>query len=509
MTKIKEILRRSESGSSQREIARSLSISRNTVSEYLSKAKQKGLKYKDIKDLSEQQLKELFGINKRNKADNLYKMPDYKQLLKELEKPGVTMRLLWEEYYTECKLSNQVPYQITQFKHYFKEYLKDTSFSDILVHKPGEEIQVDWAGNKITYIDPYDQREVKGYLFVGVLPYSGYTFCKACKDMKEESWIKAHIDMFNYFEGVSKVLISDNLKTGVIKHKKDEVILNKAYEQLAEYYGTVIVPARVLKPKDKALSENVVSKLSTHIIARLRNYQFFSLEEYNKRALELLDDFNKAPYQKKEGSRLENYLNNEKEYLIPLPKYPYEFYKSKKAIVQNNSHISFESVFYSVPYKYIKEEVEVKYGDHLLKIYYKNDLIATHYRANKKGAYVTLKEHMPPVSNAYEQWNKERFLSWAKTIGENTYKVTEGMFKRASVEQQAYNSVTSLLKLSDKFSKTRLESACALAYKHISMPSYKNIKAILNNNQDLKDNDESNKTVKENSFIRGGKYYEK
>lgn len=124
--------------------------------------------------------------------------------------------------------------------------------------------------------------QYKAYIFVATLPFSMYCYAEACLDMKEASWIKAHARMFEFLGGSTRILVPDNLKTGIISNRKHEdPITNRAYQEMADHYGTVIMPARVLAPKDKAAVEGSVGQITTHIIAKLRNRKFFTLAEMN------------------------------------------------------------------------------------------------------------------------------------------------------------------------------------------------------------------------------------
>lgn len=193
-------------------------------------------------------------------------------------------------------------------------------------HKPGEIMQVDWAGD-VAYVVNTDTGElIPAYVFVSSLPYSGYSYVEAFFSMEQESWINAHVNSFKYYGGITRIIQCDNLKTGVNKHTRNEVVLNKSYQEMAEHYGTAIIPCRVRKPKDKAHAEGTVGIISTYILAAIRNQQFLSLTELNEAIKERLELFNNKPFQKKEGSRLTAFLE-EKLFLLPLPQRQFELSK--------------------------------------------------------------------------------------------------------------------------------------------------------------------------------------
>ena len=332
-----------------------------------------------------------------------------------------------------------------------------------LEHKPGENLQVDWAGQTAGITDTDTGERLPAYLFVAVLPYSGYAYTEAFLDMKQEAWITAHVHAYNYFGGVTRILTPDNLKTGVIKNTRTETVLNKAYQEMAEHYGTAIIPTRPRTPKDKAFVEGSVGVASTWILAALRNRQFLSLDELNRAIWKKLADFNHKPFQKKDGSRASDF-EEEKLFLLPLPPNPFELAEWKTATVQYNYHISVDRMNYSVPYEYIKQKVDVRLTGSAVEIYFCGTRVASHLRLyGRPNQYSTLEEHMPPEHTAYLQWNSERFLRWASSIGENTAAVVRVFLTAHKVEQQGYKSCMALLKLSDHYSVVRLEDACRKA----------------------------------------------
>ena len=507
-----EVLRLHELGMGQRKIAQQVHTSRDTIRKIIAIAENQGLNYSNLIGKTDNELSKVFGrdIQGKTKPDPIYEMPDFDKLSKELRRPGVTMTLLWEEYCYDCRQNNKIPYKRSQFFYHFDHHLQSTGFTDIIHHKPGEETEVDWAGTQPSWFDPDTREQVKGYLFIGVLAFSGYAYAEACADMKEESWINCHIHMFDYFQGITKILVPDNLKTGVTKHLlHEEAELNSAYQELAEYYGIVIIPARVRHPKDKPLAENTVNQCTKNIIAKLRDYKFFSLDEYNRQVMAELNQFNQKLFQKKPGSRAENYRNIELDCLQPLPQYPYEYAEWRKAKVQSNSHIAFDKKYYSVPHEYIGQEVELRITKKNITVYYQHLSLCIHTRIyGHDGAYDTFPEHMPPSSNAASEWNQDRFIKWANEIGTNTVQVITNLFAQYKYEQQGYNGAKSILMLASKYSNERLENACGTALAHISHPRYKNIKAILENKQEKKDSQSLHPVVPaEKAFLRGADYY--
>ena len=215
--------------------------------------------------------------------------------------------------------------------------------------------------------------------------------------------------MFQFFGGVSRILVPDNLKTGVIKTDWHNPEINKIYREMSEHYNTAIIPARVRKPKDKASVESTVGNISTWIIAALRNEKFFTLTELNKSIRSKLINFNSKPFQKKEGSRLSIFLGEEKSMLLPLPATPFELATWKQATVQFNYHIQVEKMHYSVPHEYIKYVVDVRITKNVIEVFYNNHRLCSHPRLyGHIGQYSTMEEHMPEDHQKYLKWNSSR-----------------------------------------------------------------------------------------------------
>lgn len=508
MTNYKEILRLSGLGLAKQDIAASCQCSRNTVRNVLNAAQERGITWATAQESSNEALRDVLFPGAANKP--LYRMPDYEYIHQEMQKSGVTLSLLWVEYCEQCRANGDLPYQSTQFNKYYADFVHKTNATMHLEHKPGDTMQVDWAGQTAAIIDTDTGERIPGYLFIAVLPFSGYAYTEAFLDMKQEAWINAHVHAYQYFGGVTRLLVPDNLKTGVIKNTKDDTVVNKVYREMAEHYNTAILPARPRTPKDKAAVEGAVGIVSTWILAALRNQQFFSLEELNEAIWDRLYDFNHKPFQKKEGSRADAF-EEEKTFLFPLPSAPFEMAVWKVATVQYNYHISLEKQNYSVPYEYIKQKVDVRLTSRTVEIFFSGNRIASHPRLHgRPNQYSTNESHMPPDHQKYLQWNGDRFLRWAEQIGPNTAIVVQHFLTMYKVEQQGYKSCMALLKLSDTYSSNRVESACSKALSFTPAPSLKSIQSILKSGQDklLSQEPEPEPTVStRRGFTRGADYY--
>jgi len=482
MTKYREILRLYSQGISQRSIAVSCECSRNTVAKVLLRAAELHLSWPLPEGTTDGDLsRRLFP----REPVSTRKKPDLEYLHKELAKHGVTLKLLWSEYCEECRQEKEIPLMYSQFCHLYQQFAQKKRASMHIPRKPGEQTEVDWAGQTAFMIDRNTGEKIPAYVFVGVFSYSQYAYVEAFFSRDLECWITAHTHMFQFFNGVTRILVPDNLKTGVSKPDWYSPTINTMYHEMAEYYNTAIIPARIRKPKDKPDAEGTVGSISTWILAALRNRQFFSLHELNQAIRMKLEAFNKRPFQKKTGSRLSFFLEQEKPMLLPLPAAPFELATWKQATVQFNYHISIYKNHYSVPYEYIKHKVDVRITHHVIEVFYNHTRICSHPRLyGRIGQYRTNETHMPDNHKQYVSWNADRFISWAEKMGENTVITVKAILSSHKIEQQGYRSCMGLLKLADKYSVSRVEAACKKALSYTPHPSLKSVKTILSTGQD-------------------------
>ena len=341
-------------------------------------------------------------------------------------------------------------------------------------------MQVDWAGGTIPYYDPITGEEYKAYLFVAALPCSSYLYVEACTDMKQENWLICHVHAYEYFGGVTRVLVPDNLKTGVTANTRYETQLNESYRELAEYYGTAIVPARIRKPQDKGLVERSVGFSTTWITAALRERKFFSFAEVREAVDERLEYVNTKPFQKRSGNRREAYLSEEKEFMLPLPKHRYEPSVWKQQTVGNDYLISDGINKYSVPFDLIGEQVQIRLTKDLIEVYFKGSRMTSHKRLEKFSVQPVVKpEHMPTNHREYLNYNADEFKEWASTVGKSVEEVVKHFLTSGSVPEQGYKACVSLTKLGKRYGKKKLEAACERMLAFSSSPSIRTITTLL------------------------------
>lgn len=453
MLKAREILRlKHDAGLSLREIGQSVSCGKTTVSEVLERAENAGITWPI--DLSDKQLMSLLYPPIDNR--NLPPEPDLEYIFYEMKKKSVTLMLLWEEY----KEKHPSGIMYTQFCERYRNFKKNNQITMHIEHKAGEEVQVDWAGQTMSYVDR-EAGEIKAaYLFVAVLPASAYPFVYAYSDTKLINWIDAHVRAYEYFGGVPKVTIPDNTKTAVVTPDRVDPVLNKSYNEMARHYGTALVPARAGRPKDKAADENMVGHISRRIIAALRNQQFFSLYDLNESIADELVKLVNRPFQKMDGNRRSAFEKIDKPFLQPLPLQRYEHADWKEAKVQFNYHVEYEGFFYSVPYSYVGRLCSIRATAQVIEIYLGSERIAVYQRNyNTCKRYATQPAHMPEEHKAVYGWSSERFLSWAEKIGPHTKEMIQSILESREYPVQTYRSCMGIMRFGKQYPNEIMEKA--------------------------------------------------
>ena len=512
MTDYLEVLRLSHLGYSQRTIESVAHCSRHTVRQILQEAENRGIHWPLDEDVTNADLEQLFFPDKY-KTVSSYVEPDYQYIHRELAKRGVTLTLLWEEYRQKCYAAGKTPYMSTQFGDKYRKWARVTKATMRIQHKPGDAIQVDWAGDTIPIYDSVNGEQSQAYLFVAVLPCSYYAYAEACDDMQTENWLNCHVHAFHYFGGVARLLIPDNCKTATTSNTRYDTVMNRSYQELAEHYGTAIVPTRVRKPKDKSAAEGSVSFAETWIIASLRNEKFFSITEVKEAVAEKLEELNDRKFRNREGTRRSAYLEEEKEHMLPLPAAPFEAAVWSVAKVPNDYLVTDGRNKYSVPYNLIGEKVDVRVTRNTVEVYFHGSLVASHRRLQTQQREPLVKrEHMPEAHQKYLTYNADDFKVWAMSVGPMTEQVAAYFLESGHAPEQGYKACASLTKLGERYGKKRLEAACAKILAFGTTPSIRNLSSLLKNGQDKQpEQSEQNGAAASNRFgiTRGAAYFRK
>ena len=483
MKKIVEVLRlHFKLNLSLRQSATLSKVSLGTASNYVNRFKELSIDIGEFILLNEIEQEKLFYPKNESdvKQESSRIMPDYIYIHNELKRKKqtkVTLSLLYEEY-KEANPNNC--YGSTQFRNYYSNFLNKINTSMKMVHVCGEKLFVDYSGLTVPIVNQRTGEIVKAQIFVAVLGASGYTFVHATYSQKQRDFILSHTLAFDFFGGTPLIVVPDNLKSAIIKHsKKDGIVINESYANLARHYNIAVSPARPYKPKDKSKVEQGVQGIQRWILASLRHQTFFSVDELNDAISLLLDKYNEKKVKRFNKSRFEMFLELDKPFLQPLPKERYIYKEFKEATVSQSYHIFLEGCEYSVPYKYLGYKVFVSYSNQSVAIYYKGIQIALHPRLHFSGQVSTINEHMPTNHQIInEKINPSRFLNWANNIGIFTLQWVKKEFENVAHAPNAYRKLNAVLNLAKIYGKKELELALEYALDN-NISATASIKSIL------------------------------
>ena len=339
--------------------------------------------------------------------------PDFILMHSELKKKGVTRQLLWEEYVADHPTHH---YKYSQYCHLYQQWCKRQKLSMRQTHQAGDKMFVDYAGPTVPIINAETGETSAAQIFVAVLGASNYTFAEATLTQQLQDWIGSHVRAFDYFGGVPRTVVPDNLKSAVSRSDRYEPVLNRTY----------------------------------------------SLAELNHSIALLLEDLNQRPFRKRPGTRHSEYLALDRPALTPLPTEPYQFAIWKQARVQMDYHVGVEGHLYSVPYQLVTQQLDVRITDGTIRFSYKNRQVALHIRSTVFGQ-TTLPEHMPPHHRAMSEESIEHYIDWSRSIGPHTNDFVIRLISSWAKQGSAIRSCRGLAFLLKRYGSTRLEAACQRA----------------------------------------------
>lgn len=507
MRQIKDILRlKYDAGLSLREIARSLNLSIGLVSKYLQLAAA-GIGWPPPAELAEDALqRKLQPPPPANLSST--PLPDFAELHQELHRKGVTLLLLWEEY---AQANPTAHYSYAHFCLLYREWRQRLLPTMRQTHTPGEKMFVDYCGPTIPIIDALTGEVRNANIFVAVLGASNYTYAEATFTQQLRDFVGSHVRAFEFFGGVARLVVPDNLKSGVTKACRFEPTLTRTYTEMLERYDTASLPARPYKPRDKAKVEVGVQIVERWVLARLRKLTFFTLTDLNLSIWQLLEALNHKPFKKLPGSRYSQFEALEKPALKPLPAQAYEYAEWSKARPHLDYHIEVDGHYYSVPHSLMKRQLDVRATATAIECFLNNQRVAIHPRSDRKGGHSTITEHMPKSHRAHLEWTPGRFLNWAISIGPFTRDLVQHLLTNRPHPEMGFRSCLGLLSLEKKFGKERLEAACQRALT-LSSPTRNSVLSILQqglDSQPLPESDDETAAlplVHEN--LRGAAYYQ-
>lgn len=507
MSQIKQLIRLHQQGKGRKFIARALNMSRNTVKQYILKLEVSKFDMDALLELHDGELERKLHPGSPAYSDERLNVlqSHLEPYCQELRLKGMTRKLLWEEY----RQTHPQGYCYAQFCYHISQHQRSKNPSMVLHHEPGDKLFIDFAGQSVHYVDIQTGEQVKCQLFVACLPHSDYGFTMAVPSQKVEDFIHALNQSLHFFGGVPRAIVPDNLKSAVTKSSRYEPQIQETLAQLANHYGTTILPTRVYKPKDKALVENHVKLTYQRILAPLRHQIFYSLPELNEALLQMNLRLNQTRMQQKDHSREEKFISSERSLLQPLPVAPFALQCQQLARVQQNNYVilSPDKHYYSVPYIHIGQRAKILFTASQVSIWIKGEQVAVHRRNRSPNAYSTIKDHLCSAHQHYLERSPDYYIRQARAKSEVLGQLITLVFTRKSHPEQLYKTCDGLLRLHRGYTLQKFNQACALA---ISSQQYNYIfvRNVLENNMI---SDIPATSIKEplpvHDNVRGGDYY--
>lgn len=495
---------------SNRQIGNTLGISRNTVNSYMRAFKASKRPLRELLDLDNGVLEDMFTSRStidNQRHDDLMKF--FEGMNEDPDHPGFTLLHHHNNYVQQVKK----PYSYTQFtEHYQRKYPKIKG-SMKFNHEPGRELLIDFAGTKLEIVDPSTGEIIEVEVFVAILPHSQYTYVEACRSQSRADLIKCCSNALQYFGGVPKAIVSDNLKSAVNRSSKYEADINRSFKDFARHYNCVINPTRTHSPQDKSLVESAVNLAYQRIYYPIRNMTFFSLKELNQEIWRWLSPYNDLLFTRKNASRRELFQRVEREQLKPLPATAYELKDYRRAKVQRMGYVYFspDKSYYSVPFRYIGKDTKIHYTASVVEVYYKQERIAMHKRNPTTGHYNTNPDHLSSTHKFYADWSPEFFKKKAKKHGENVLAYVERILKSGDYPETGFKRAMGVIQLHRAYGSKRLDNACKRALES-GANTFHHVEKTLKNNQDksslfYRDLEEDKTHIPEHENIRGASAY--
>jgi transposase len=503
MRKIREVLRLAALGLSARQIARSVQIGRTTVVDHLARARAAGIAWPLPEEVDNEELERRLFV-KQCERPGARALPDCSHIHRELRRKHVTLMLLWQEY----KSQHPEGYQYSQFCERYRSWAGKLSVWMRQEHRGGDKLFVDYSGDGIAWTDSKTAERHEAQLFVAVLGASNFIYAEASHTQQLRDWIGCHVHALEYIEGVPAAIVPDQTRTAVKEICRYDPVTNPTYADFARHYDTCIFPARPAKPRDKAKAEAGVLLAQRWIIGALRDRTFHSLEEINDAVAECVERINDRKMRKLGRTRRELYLELDKPELRPLAPVPFEFADWKiKARVNLDYHVDFERNYYSVPYQYAHQYVDVRATVTTIEVFLGHRRIASHVRLSGKHRYSTEKDHMPQSHREHSDWTPSRLIRWGATVGPSTARLVNVILHERPHPEQGFRACLGILRLAKEHSNERLEKACARALA-VRAHSYRSVDSILKNKLEAQPLPElPPEPIPHHGNVRGSVYY--
>lgn len=507
MNKLRTIIRLYEDQTGLKTIAALSRTSRNTVKKYVRKWNSLGMSYEIFQQKSDSELYELFCVPEASKVSNP-RLEELDRLMPEickaLSKKGMTTLQQWDKY----RAVHPDGYGLTQFRLAIQRYRKIAHPSMRMEHKAGDKMFVDYCGDKL-WIYPYNEPPLQVEVFVSVLGCSLLTYVEATNSQSKEDFISACENAFYYYGGVPQAVVPDNLKAAVSKAGRHESVLNEEFERFAEHYGVTVFPARVRKPKDKALVENAVKLTYKDIYTKLGSLHCPDLQSLNAAIRSALELHNNGTLTGRNYSRRTYFEDIERDALGSLNPLRYQVKKQVSATVGKDGYIRLreDAHFYSVPHTYIGRKLTIRYTSSDVEVFDNYTLVTRHTRNRMEFKHTTNPEHLCPGHKAILEWSPETFLKEASEVHEDVELYIRKILEEKRYADQANKTCSGILGLARKVGPMRLAAACRLAASY-GRYSFLEVQDILKTKSEIIELPEETADIPDHENIRGKEYYE-
>ncbi len=512
MSKVRKIIKLYTEGVSKTSIGERTGLPRNSVKKYIRLFLASGKTTEDIEQLGDTELEQLFmDMVPRNHIED---DPRYVTLIeffpgmhKALKSRENTKEKLWQQYYSE----HPDGYRLSQFKRHYLEWLKVRNPVMHIEHKAGEKMYVDYAGKKLQIIDPETGEVIPVEVFVAILGASQLTYVEASYSQKKEDFITSCENALYYFNGVPNAIVTDNLKSAVVKGNRYEPTLNAAFRDFVSYYSMAALPAAPYKPTHKALVEGAVKIIYRTIYGTVKEMVYTSLELLNQAIRSALEEHNNRLLNNRPFSRRQLFEDTERSTLNALPEKRYELKCRYIASVMKNNFVCLaeDKHYYTVPYRFIGKKVTLLYSQSQVEIFHRYERIAVHQRNRHPFGHTIVNDHLASQHRFMSDWNPDKFIERASDVGPETKEYIIQLLSTRQHPEQTYRSCQGVLSFAARVGKERLNNACRRAHQYGDY-SYQTIRAILERKLDnLDEIDESvvDPSMPKHNNIRGKNYY--
>jgi transposase len=484
MRHVRDVIRLKSAGMPSREIARRVGTAPSTVRLTIRRFEASGLSWPLPDDVTDTVLEaRLFakaGSGSRQGQRRLAE-PDWAAVHRELKRKHVTLSILWEEYIA----GEPGGYRYSRFCELYRGWEGRLSVTMRQSHAAGDKLFVDYAGDGVpVVIDRLTGERRAAQIFVAVLGASSFTYAQATWTQGLADWINGHVGAFEAIDGVPALLVPDNTKVAVIKACLYDPQINRSYADMAAHYGTAILPARPRRPRDKAKVEQAVLMVERWLLGRLRHRTFHSLAEVNAAIAELMTRLNEERPIRRLGVTRRKLLEEiDRPALKALPESPYVFAEWRICRVSIDYHVEVEAHYYSVPHRFVRAEVEVRFTARTVEIFHKGERIAAHQRMSGNHKHTTVPEHMASSHRRYAGWTIERIRKDAASIGPATAALCDLILDERTHPEQGFRACLGIIRLARSYGHERLDAAATRAI-DIGARTYGSVKSILANNLD-------------------------